>query len=85
MSAITVGIYTPWAYCAIERWRASNTYIDGKQLCFKGTGGTAFGLFLLVAVLSIITVGIYAPWGYCRIQRWVTENTYFADPGDVEQ
>ena len=84
LSAITLGIYAPWAYCHLQEWVASHTYIDGKQLCFKGTGGRAFGLFLGVAVLSIITLGIYAFWGYAKIQRFTVENTYFADPGDVQ-
>ncbi|HRY59925.1 MAG TPA: DUF898 family protein [Patescibacteria group bacterium] len=82
---ITIGIYSPWAYCEIEKWKAKNTYIDGKQLVFKGTGGGIFGTWLLIFFLSFITLGIYMPWGMCRIIRWKTNNLYYADTGDVEK
>lgn len=62
----------------------AHTYIDGKQLCFKGTGIGFFANWLLILILSIITLGICIPWGAVRLQRWITHNTYFADPGDVE-
>ena len=83
LTAITLGLYFPWAYCANQRWIAERTFIDGKQLTFKGTGGSFFGTWLLIAFLSIITLGIYAPWGYCRLKRWQINNLYFADEGDI--
>jgi len=84
LTAITLGLYYPWALSAIERWKAKNTYIDNQQLVFKGSGGGIFGTYLLIIILSIITLGIYIPWGACRIQRWKTNNLYFADIGDNE-
>jgi uncharacterized membrane protein YjgN (DUF898 family) len=62
----------------------ANTYIDGKRLCFKGSGAGFFGNWLLIVILSFITIGIYIPWGVCRLQRWITNNTYYADTGDIE-
>lgn len=62
----------------------AQSYIDGKQLCFKGSGGGFFANWLLILILSIVTLGIYSPWGAVRSYRWIISNTYFADPGDVE-
>ena len=84
VTAITIGIFYPWAIAATERWKAKNTFIDGQQLVFRGSGGGLIGNWIVIILLSIITVGIYAPWGYCRIQRWISNNRYFADPGDIE-
>ena len=84
LTAITFGIWYPWAICAVEQWKAKNSFIDDKQLVFKGSGGGLFGTWLLIVFLSIITFGIYGPWGYIRILRWKTNNLYFADPGDIE-
>ena len=85
LTAITFGLFFPWAITAIQQWIAKNTHIDGKRLVFKGTGGGFFGNYLLVWLLTIITFGIYSPWGFCRIQRWIVNNTYFADEGDIEE
>lgn len=84
LTIITVGIAYPWMMCAIERWKASHTYIDDKQLVFKGSGAGFFGTWLLIILLTIITFGIYAPWGACRLLRWKTNNLFFASAGDVE-
>jgi uncharacterized membrane protein YjgN (DUF898 family) len=83
LTILTAGIFYPWAMSAMERWKAKNTFIDGKQLVFKGTGAGLIGNWIVIILLSLITVGIYAPWGYCRIQRWINNNRYFADPADV--
>jgi len=85
LTAITAGLFGPWAYCADQKWIAEHTYINNRQLVFKGTGAGVFGTFLLVFILMVITLGIYAPWGWCRIKRWQTNNLYFADGGDVEK
>ena len=85
LTTITLSLFWPWAYSAKQRWLAKNTFIDGKQLVFKGTGAGIFGTWLLVVLLSLITLGIYLPWGYCRIKRWQINNLYFADPGDIEK
>ncbi len=84
LTAVTLGLFWPWASTAQTRWMAEHTAIDGKQLTFKGSGAGFFGTWLLVAFLSIITLGLYMPWGFCRILRWQVNNLYFADAGDVE-
>lgn len=46
LTVITCGLFFPWAYSAQQRWICSNTYVNGRQLRFEGTG---FGFFLSVA------------------------------------
>ena len=82
--AITLGLYTPWAFVSMQKWISKNTAVQGQQLTFKGSGAGFFGQYLLIAFLTVITFGIYGPWGFCRFMRWQTHNTYFADPGDNE-
>ena len=62
-----------------------NTFIDNKQLTFRGTGMGFFGNWLLIIILSVITLGIYIPWGFCRMRRWLVENLYFAEDADIEK
>ncbi len=85
LTVLTAGLFWPWAYVARQKWIAERTFIDGRQLVFRGTGLGIFGTFLLVIILTIITVGIYFPWGFCRIKRWQVNNLYFADHGDIEK
>lgn len=63
----------------VQRWICSNTYVNGRQLRFEGTGFGFFFQWLLIMVLTTITFGIYIPWGYCQFKRWETRNTVFAD------
>lgn len=78
VTAITLGLFFPWAYSAQQRWICRNTYVEGRQLKFVGTGFGFFFQWLIILVLTTITFGIYAPWGYCQFKRWETENTRFA-------
>jgi len=82
---ITFGIVFPWTTSATMRWVTKHTSIDGKQLCFRGTGMGYFGNWLLILFFTIITFGIYFPWGFCRITKWIINNTYYADEGDIEE
>lgn len=52
----TLGIATPWAIVARKKWELAHTYIEGKQLCFKGSGAGIFANWLLIVILSIITL-----------------------------
>ena len=62
----------------VSRWICANTYIDGRQLEFVGTGIGFFFQWLMIMLLTTVTLGLYAPWGYCQFKRWETENTRFA-------
>ena len=76
---ITLGFGAPWALCYMMKWVASNIYIDGRQLVFKGTGGSLLGHYLKWYILTVITCGIYGFWLYIKMIRWVVERTHFAD------
>jgi uncharacterized membrane protein YjgN (DUF898 family) len=78
LTAVTLGIGYPWAYCMYQRWKAEHTLISGKRLRFVGTGGDLFVLGLKMGLLYIVTAGIYSFWMVPRMNRWIAENTEFA-------
>ena len=47
LTALTLGLFWPWAYSIQQRWIAERTFIDGKQLMFNGSGVSFFGNWLL--------------------------------------
>lgn len=75
----TFSLTLPWVYAAFHRWLARNTYIEGRQLCFDGTGGELFWKYLLWLVLTIVTFGIYGFWLYIKVTAWRVAHTHFAD------
>jgi hypothetical protein len=70
----TLGICYPFAVVLIERRRAENTYLHGRQLRLVGTGWGIFGLWTKWLLLSIITLGVYTFWVCPRLQREQAEN-----------
>ena len=58
----TLGIWTPWAFCKIQRWRAKNTTIEGKKIKFIGEGSSLLGKFILWYFLTIITLPKNIPY-----------------------
>ncbi len=76
---ITFGIAAPWAVCMKESWIASNTIIDGRRLCFDGTGMQLFGNYIKWFLLTIITFGIYGLWMNIKMKQWVVKHTHFAN------
>lgn len=75
LGAITVGLYTPWAWVRIFRLKASHTTINKKTVSFTGTGGQLFVLILLQGLLTILTFGLYGPWAICKFCNWRAQNT----------
>jgi len=78
LTGITFGICYPWAVCCKERWIAKHTYIDGRQLCFDGSGGQLFGKYIVWLVLTIVTFGIYGFWLDIKMKQWIVKHTHFA-------
>lgn len=76
LTAVTLGLATPWAVCLKERWIASHTVIDGRQLFFDGTGGQLFGNYIKWFLLTIITLGIYSFWLTINMKKWVVKHTH---------
>ena len=78
LTVITLGLAYPWAMCMRERWIASHTYIDGKQLVFDGTGMQLIGNYIKWLILTVITLGIYAFWLTIKLKQWKVKHTHFA-------
>ncbi|MBG0740655.1 DUF898 family protein [Paeniglutamicibacter antarcticus] len=78
ITVCTLGICYPFAVVLVERWRAANTYLHGRQLRFAGTGMGIFGHWIKWFLLSLITFGIYTFWVYPRLMQWKVENTVYA-------
>ena len=79
LKVITLGIYTPWAICKMERWYASHTFINGKKLRFDGRGGAIIGKYILWSFLTIITFGIYGFWLSLNMNKWVAKHTHISN------
>lgn len=77
LTLFTLGLCYPWAVCIKERWIAKHTYIDGRQLCFDGTGGQLFGNYIKWFLLTLITCGIYGFWLSIKMKQWVVKHTHF--------
>lgn len=75
----TLGIGTPWAICRLERWKATNTTIEGRKIKFTGEGSDLLGKFLVGYFLTLITLGIYGIWFAVKMQKFLIENTEFDD------
>ena len=78
ITVLTVGICYPFAVVLVQRWRAKNTWLMGRQLQFIGTGWGIFGLWLKWMLLTLITLGIYSFWVYPRMTQWTVEKTVYA-------
>ncbi len=76
LTVVTLGLGAPWAVCIKERWIASHTVIDGRQLFFDGTGGQLFGNYIKWFLLTIITLGIYSFWLTINMKKWVVKHTH---------
>ena len=77
--SISLGFATPWALCFYYKWHAKNSYIDGRQLAFTGTGMGFFGNWIKWFILTWITCGIYSLWLGVKLEEWKAEHTHFAD------
>lgn len=76
LTVVTLGLGAPWAVCIKERWIASHTVIDGRQLFFDGTGGQLFGNYIKWFLLAIITLGIYSFWLTINMKKWAVKHTH---------
>lgn len=75
----TFGLAYPWAVTMFYKWKASHTYIDGRQLKFVGSGGELIGMWIWWFILTVVTLGLYSLVWYPRFVKWVTERTVFAN------
>lgn len=78
VSALTIGICLPWAFCMIYRWEAKHTVINGNRLYFDGTAVQLFGNWIKWYLLTLITFGIYGFWLSIKLKKWQVKHTSFA-------
>lgn len=74
VTGITFGIAFPFMLCAKEKWIASHTYINGRQLSFDGTGMQLFGNWLKWSLLVFVTFGIYGLFIPIAIKKWTVSH-----------
>jgi len=77
---LTLGIYTPWFMCKMNKWFAENTKITKNGhpvggMEFVGDGGSLLMTFIVGYLLTMITFGIYGAWFQCKLLAWQAENT----------
>ncbi len=80
VTLLTLGICYPFMACRKLKWKASHTFIDGRQQYFDGNGLQFMGKYMLLLFLSVITLGIY--YVLCAkvaIEKWRTLHTHFVD------
>ena len=80
LTAITLGIYTPWYITSLIRYVCENVVGEGTQgasdvtVVFNGSGADLLGRYLGWWVLLIITLGLYTPWMINGFYRYIVEN-----------
>ena len=75
----TLFIAYPFLYCAKQKWKLRNTYVNGRRLTFDGNGAQLIGKWILWLFLSIITFGLYAIFALpLNMQKWRTSHTHVA-------
>jgi uncharacterized membrane protein YjgN (DUF898 family) len=79
VTALTLGICFPWAFCMVLRWQINHTIIEGRRLQFNGKGIGLLGNWIKWMLLSIITLTIYAWWIPIKLEKWKVKNISFAN------
>ncbi len=88
LTIITIGIYTPWYICRLNKYFLQNTaLLHGNERIgsadFIGTGGALFVTFLVGYLLTIITFGIYSAWFMVKLTKFNLTGTQVTVNGTV--
>lgn len=59
LTAITLGLYYPWAKARRLNWYYQNTELDGHPFHFHGTGNEMFKGFIKAVGLLVLIYGVY--------------------------
>ena len=83
LALITLGLYTPWFLCRLQKLILTRTaiYENGRPaggMDFVGSGGALFGTFLLGALLCLLTFSLYSAWFQVTLRRYFLQNTRIA-------
>ncbi|HPR18191.1 MAG TPA: DUF898 family protein [Candidatus Cloacimonadota bacterium] len=79
LTAITLGIYTPWAMIKIRKNLLERTSYEGVKFSFTANGGTLFCLYLIQGILTCITLCIYFPWAVAKITNYLVSNVTYGE------
>ena len=77
VSAVTLGLCTPWACTMIYNWETKHTVINGNRLHFHGTAIGLFGNWIKWFLLTIITLGIYSFWLQIKLKKWIVSHSCY--------
>lgn len=82
---VTLGIYTPWFVCKLNRYVYARTTLGPTQrgdlqLQFTGTGGDLFVTFIVGGLLTMVTLGIYGAWFLTNLMKFMASNSLAAAP-----
>ncbi len=80
VSLITLGLAYPAMVCWKLKWKASHTYLNGRQLAFDGNAMQLMGKYVLWMFLSLITFGLYYIFSAeLKLTEWEIKHTHFSD------
>lgn len=71
LTALTLGLYTPFMRMKLTGHMLSNTRFGSEAFAFDGRGGDLFGRFLLSVLLTIPTLGLVWFWYRASECRYV--------------
>jgi len=79
LTAITLGIYYPWAISNFQCYIIEHIKVDMASqskvnVMYTGKAEDIFGRLLLWGILTVVTLGIYAPWAMTNLYRYIIEH-----------
>ena len=76
LTALTLGIYMPWAIVRMRRYAFAHVMVNGQpgRLTFTGGGGELLGTYIVGTILTILTLGIYSFWFVNNIFAFLWDN-----------
>jgi uncharacterized membrane protein YjgN (DUF898 family) len=80
LSALTLGLYSPWFFVVLQRYLMDHTHLtrDGRvvgKCTFTGTGGELARTAAVGGLLVLLTLGTYGPWFHVRFSRYLARHT----------
>ena len=78
VSAVTLGLCTPWACTMLYGWEINHSVINGRRMHFDGSAWGLFGNWIKWFLLTLITLGIYGFWLDIKLEKWIVSNSHFA-------
>ncbi|WP_228379270.1 DUF898 domain-containing protein [Demequina rhizosphaerae] len=79
VTALTLGLFYPYAVVLVERYRAKASTIDGRRLEFTGLATALWLRWVWWLFLTVVTLGIYSFWWIPKMHQWRWEHLRFVD------